>query len=346
MANIRMVAKEAGVSTATVSRVINNSNLVTPETAERVLRVVQDMGYSTNRLGVNLRKNQSNLVLVLLPTLTNEFYTELLEGISSCADEHNYNVVIGDVNHSSPRANRFLQLANHRQVDGVILSHHLFSPDHLNQLIEKVPVVQCCGYDPVIQTVCVTTNDIRASYEAVKYLLDIGHKRIGYLGVMLDGQEQEAEREKGYKRALLESGIACNENWLGYTPSYDFGPCMSAAEQYLNCCPELDAVFCANDVLAYSVIRAAQKIGKQIPEDLSVVGYDNISLSQLAYPSITTISQNRKKIGYDSMKKLLNQISGEEEPQALITYVEHELIIRDSTAPKTASGTGNKRCLP
>lgn len=339
MANIRMVAKTAGVSTATVSRVINNSGSVTPETARRVQQVVEELEYSTNRLGVNLRKNQSRLVLVLLPTLTNEFYTELLEGVATCADEYDYNVVIGDVNHSSPRASRFIQLANHHQVDGVILTHHLFSPVNFKRLISAVPVVQCCGYDPVIQTACVTTNDIRASYEAVKYLIDIGHKRIGYLGVALSTADPETGREKGYRRALSDNGLVCKEEWIEHAASFDFHPCMLAAEEYLRSHPKLDAVFCSSDVLAYGVIRAAQKLKKRVPEDLSVIGYDNISLSELAFPTITTISQNRRKIGYNSMKNLVDQMQGIDTAQDLVTYVDHELIIRESTAPKAGFQT-------
>ena len=325
---IQDVAKAAGVSVATVSRVINNSTSVSAETRELVLNAVKRLDYRPNLLGRNLRRTETRLVLVLLPNISNPFYSRLVKGIEDVGHKNGYNVMLCNTDSEPGREKVYLDLLNNRLADGVIFMAPSLSREELTDTGERFPVVQCCEYKEGARVSHVSIDNFAASQKAVKHLLALGHRRIGLISCDND-YLSTIHRETGYRQALLDAGVR-PEPGLEIDGDYSFKSGLRAAGQLLSLKERPTAVFCISDLMAAGAIRAAKERGLKVPGDFAVVGFDNISLAYMCDPMLTTVSQPKYDLGCTAMELLLRQIRGEmKEPQDLI--LEFELIIREST---------------
>ena len=333
MATIEEVAKLAGVSVATVSRVINKKNNVTKNTQNNVMSAIDELNYTPNMLGINLRKSQSGLILVLLTTISNIFYAEMVNGIADCAEQLNYNIMLGNTNGYLHKERAFCEIAKSKLADGIIFTSSVIDEKEINEYARNVPAVLCGGNYANVNVPLVVTNDVQASYEAVKYLIDLGHRKIGFIGSDILTDSASIGREKGYRKALNEASIIIDDTWIARCP-YDFTAGLEGTKALLTQHPDMDAIFCMDDICAFNAIKMAKEMHIRVPEDLSVVGFDDSPYALLSSPTITTVRQQGYQLGYYAMKTLYEQSQIKESLRNnTATYIKHELIIRQSTAP-------------
>lgn len=328
MATIQEVAKEAGVSVATVSRVINNSEAVTNSTKEIVQSAIKRLNYKPNLIGRNLRRKETRLILILLPSISNPFYSTIVKGAEDVAHENGYNVLLCNTNSDINRERVYIELLRNKLADGLIFMASEVDKDELSGLTEKYPIVQCCEYKEGLSAYHVTIDNLSAAQKAVLHLIGLGHKRIG----MISGKNEfvsTRQREAGYRKALEDSGIEFDLSLIKHG-NYGFKSGLRAANQLLSVKEKPTAIFAISDSMAVGAIRAVRESGLKVPSDIAVVGFDDISFAAMSEPPLTTISQPKYDLGCTAMEMLLKQIEGKEkEPTEIL--LEHELIIRQST---------------
>lgn len=328
MATIQDVAKMAGVSVATVSRVLNNSSSVTEETRHHVQEAIQKLNYQPNLLGRNLRRLETRMILVLLPTISNTFYSKIVKGMEGVGHKNDYNIMICDTGSNAERERTYLNLLKNKLVDGVIFMAPELSKEELSGIGKHFPVVQCCEYREGAEVSHISINNFDAAYQAVRHLIHIGHQKIG----MISGDNHfisTFQREEGYKKALEDAGLSFNPSHI-IKGEYGFKSGLRAAQQFLAMDEKPTAIFAASDMMAIGAIKAIKQKGFSVPKDMAVIGFDNISFSTMVEPQLTTVAQPQYDIGCMAMELLLKRIKGElDKPQYI--YVEHELIIREST---------------
>src|SRR5690606_21024038 len=210
MANIQQVAKHAGVSAATVSRVLNGQNSVSQKTRIKVEEAISLLRYEPSMLGRNLRNSESRIILILIPTISNPFYLEIIKGIENTALDHQYNILLCETDSDPEKEDIYFDLVRKKMADGIISMDPAVNVETLKQLAEKYAIIQCSEYGGGIGIPYVTIDNEEASYRAVKHLLQIGHTKIALINT--DGKFLYArERKMGYQRALQEHGIGRSE---------------------------------------------------------------------------------------------------------------------------------------
>jgi len=328
MTTIRDVAEEAGVSIATVSRVLNKQVSVSPATRVKVEKAIEQLNYQPNYLGRNLRRAETKIILVILQNISNPFYSKVVEGIEDLGHKHGYNIMICNTDSESERERSYLDLLVNRLVDGVILMEPEINSQELSQIGNDFPVVQCCEYIEGTDVPHISIDNVEAGYTAINHLIKLGHTRIG----MISGYNRllsAMQREEGYKQALKDAGLEYIQDLIKYG-SYGFTGGLRATKELLQMKNTPTAIFAISDITAIGAIRAIKEEGLKIPEDIAVVGFDNTSIASMYDPQVTTISQPRYDLGKISMEMLLDLIN--KEPVTLReVYLEHELIIREST---------------
>jgi DNA-binding LacI/PurR family transcriptional regulator len=330
MVTIRQVAKQAGVSIATVSHVLNDKGQVSPRTRARVLAVVKKLDYRRCVFARGLRKRQSRLVAAILPSIAYPLFPEMTKGIEDEASRCDYRLVVCSTEESEERERAYVSALSAQWVDGIIYSGGGDGTSHIGELQKgDTPVVGMDRILPNRNLSCVIIDNVKAAEAATQHLLDLGHSRIAYLrgpgriAIM-------AQRVEGYLRAHAGAGISPFQ----VVPSAGTGDWMEdgrAAMQWL-----LDngrrpsAVFAANDLMAIGAIKRAKENGLRIPEDLAVVGFDDIAIVRVYEPALTTIAQPAYEMGRESMRLLFGLISGEI-TRPTVVVLPAKLVIRQST---------------
>lgn len=329
MSTIRDVAARAGVSVATVSRVLNGETKVQPETEARVREAIAQLHYSPNLLGRNLRQGSTKKVLVLLNTISNQFYARVVRGIEECARREGYNVMIGMTHGDAKEEESYLRLLRTKLVDGAIMLTTERDGASLEQELSGLPVVQACEPREGFHTPSVSIDNESAAVEAVRYLASRGHRKIAFFGAA-GVYGSSVKREEGYRRALRELGLPVREDWI-CNEGFSVNAGRRSAEQLLAGGRESlpSAVFCISDAVAAGAIRTLIGAGLTVPGDISVMGFDNTQLSEVFLPSITTTKQPQYDIGFRAMELLLGRIHGET-PAEESVVLPHEIIERDS----------------
>lgn len=327
-ATIKDVAKLAGVSVATISRVLNNSAVVSPETAEKVNEAIKELNYKPNFLGRNLRKRETNVILALIPSTEQTYYSQILHGMQVEALEHGYDIFMSTTNSYRPHEERLLGMLKNRTVDAAVLMGTVLDDVTLKELSEQYCVALCCeprqGAESILT---VMIDNEKAAYDAVRYLASIGHRRIGMVSTEVRAPSS-VERENGYIRALKDSGIEFNEKYL-FRDSYDYTSGMKALEYFNRMQEKPTAIFAISDFLAAGVIKKAVELGLNIGREFSVIGFDNISMTEMYTPSITTVEQPCFEIGRAVAKLVIDNISGQNNRGRV--FLDHRLVYRQST---------------
>lgn len=318
---ITQIAQRANVSIATASRVINQSGAVKAETREKVLHAMKSLNYQ-------VKESTSKLILASFPDFQNPFNSELIRGMQSAALRRGYKLFLQQIdNPCSPDSYKFL--LSQKLFSGVIFAHVVPEPHLLATLRLQYPIVMCSEYSEEENTPFVVIDDFEAAQTAMKYLISIGKQRIALLNSSLD-HNYAVQREHGYRAALAESNLPVRENWIAHLSDIDFERACSAATNILSSPEHPEAFFCVSDVFASAVIKAARGLNLSIPQDVAIVGFDNVYLTTMTVPSITTVSQPMHQIGFQSANLLIDQIEGE----AILNYrvvLSTDLIVRGST---------------
>jgi LacI family transcriptional regulator, repressor for deo operon, udp, cdd, tsx, nupC, and nupG len=321
------VAKQAKVSTATVSRVLRNPDAVKKETREKVLHVIEQLNYQPNVLARHLRTNKTNTILVVLPNLTNTVFSQVFGGIEKVANENDYRVLLRNFNDKEDNHNGYFDNLLQKQVDGMILLTARLGEQQLVEMAKKYPLVLTSEFIEGSKIPTVSIDNISSARAATKHLIKLGHKRIAHISGPLEGLLGR-HRLQGYEQAIRQHNLEYDSALIqvgdfSFQSGYNLMLKLMALER------PPTAVFAANDEMAMGVIRATKEQGMRVPHDLAVVGFDNIYFSSIFDPALTTISQPLFEMGEKSMELLLAQIR-----QEYIKKKQHvldtKLIIRDS----------------
>ena len=327
--NIKDIAKIAGVSTATVSRAINNSDSVTRETKQRIQKIIEETGYIPNLVGRNLRQAKSNKLLAIIPDISNSFYTEIIRGINDVSDALGYDLLISTSYFSEKAERKALELLSTKQVDGVISFVSLLPPAEIEVLAQSFPYIQCCEYSESIPVTYVAIDNLKAAHEATSFFLQRGHRNIA----MISGQLYPMackNRELGFRKALTDYGCPLPPQNIAIS-DFSFQGGYNACRQLFsgNSTPPT-ALFITSDTMAIGAIRFLQDSHIRIPEDAEIIGFDNNELAEFNNPALSTVAQPRYEMGRTAADLLMKKI---ERPDTLNAAVilPYRLIFRNST---------------
>lgn len=335
MVTIAQVAAHAGVSVATVSRVLNGSDTVKPDTAKQVMHAIEELRYTPNLSARNLRRNESRVILVLAPNFSNPYYSRILAGIGDLSREKAYSVLICNTSGLTETAQSAMQMLSKHLADGAIMLGCPQSAEWVGEYVERYPVVLCCEYIPKLVDRCpiVSVDNYAAARQIVRYLRDLGHRRIAMIGAE-NAYASTQNRWEGYRDELKESGLACNPDWYEKADAdYSFASGRQAALRLLSATPRPTAIFAISDILALSAISVAQELGLNVPRDLTVVGFDDVDYTTMFHPFLTSVRQPCYEMGQKSLSLLLSKIQGCCAPLSGIHHSSFELIERESSAP-------------
>ena len=333
---VAQLAQAAGVSPATVSRVLNHKGIVKADTYNRVVAVLQAKGYPfVEKAG---RADPSDVLMISLPSLDNPFYADIVRGAKSGATRHGYHLIINESHINRNTLPGILELVHSLRISGLITINHI-STDILHTLSNVVPLVQCCEYNEELPFPIVSIDNYASAYNAVSHLINLGRRDIAFFGSS-SASMYTVLREQGFRDAMADYGLPVNESWVLHLGDVDYNLAVSASDHLFSQpeCP--DAVFAVSDMYAAGVTRSARKLGLSIPEDVSVVGFDDTDVAKINEPPLTTIRQPSYKMGCFACSMLLQLISTGSTPSHKV-ILESELIVRDSSrakAPISISG--------
>nr|WP_196783318.1 DNA-binding transcriptional regulator CytR [Escherichia coli] len=323
------VALKAKVSTATVSRALMNPDKVSQATRNRVEKAAREVGYLPQPMGRNVKRNESRTILVIVPDICDPFFSEIIRGIEVTAANHGYLVLIGDCAHQNQQEKTFIDLIITKQIDGMLLLGSRLPFDaSIEEQRNLPPMVMANEFAPELELPTVHIDNLTAAFDAVHYLYEQGHKRIGCIA----GPEEMPlchYRLQGYVQALRRCGIMVDPQYIA-RGDFTFEAGSKAMQQLLDLPQPPTAVFCHSDVMALGALSQAKRQGLKVPEDLSIIGFDNIDLTQFCDPPLTTIAQPRYEIGREAMLLLLDQMQGQHVGSGS-RLMDCELIIRGST---------------
>jgi LacI family transcriptional regulator len=322
------VAREAGVSSMTVSRVINNKGDVSPETRRRVLEVVERLGYRPSSIARGLATRRTGTIGLVVPDVSNPFFADVAFGVEQLAYAEGYNVFLCNTEEDPQHELAVLHSLEEKRVDGLILCSSRLGEDELRDVVAEhfsvVLVNRCLVGQPVRSVVL---DDQAGGQMATRHLLEAGHRAIGFLSGP-EVSHSGRQRAKGYRAALANFGLPYYPDWVQPCfPEVEGG--YQASCDLLRMHPELSALFCYNDLVAVGVLQACAELGRRVPGDLAVVGYDDIRLAALVTPPLTTCRVPRYDLGAEAMRLLLVQITDCPEDCTEVV-LQPELVIRAS----------------
>lgn len=327
-ATIKDVAKSANVSVATVSRILNGLEGYTEETKQRVLRTIDELGYQRNAVARGLVMKNTNTIGVLLPHVSTIFHSQILSGIEDIAQQNGYSVVICNVGEYGVRMIDQIKLLAQRQVDGIILTS-INITDEQYEIIEslKIPYILVSMISYKHQIPYVRVDDLQAAYSATNYLIKKGHKKIAMISGPLNDPIAGQQRLLGYKNALIDNGLEVNEKIIKYGFfGYEHG--IRCMEELLSENEKFSAVFAASDDMAVGALQVAYKKGIRVPNDISIMGYDNTKIAEMSIPPLTVVGQPLYEMGSTAIEKLISMIKGDKD--IVSTVLRHEIVERDS----------------
>lgn len=327
---LRDVARCAKVSTATVSRTLNTPELVQKETQIKVHEAIRKLNYVPNQMGSRLRKFHTRNVLIIMPNISNPFYSDIVEGMLDVTRDEQYEASICLTRLHADQEVKYMDMLIGNHADGAITLGCELTDPRVIERMKRCRVVQCCEYSKDVGIPHISIDNYTAAYQAVKYLIDIGHKRIGFIG-STNTCVSSVERFEGYKKSLENASLDFSEDIVMYADAnYSFSSAYSASVKMLSLPNRPTAIFAISDVMAFAVISAARTIGIKVPEQLSVFGCDDVEVSRSSIPPISTIGQSGYTMGKRAMKMLIDILENRYVPETEI-FVEHKILIREST---------------
>lgn len=325
--SIQKIARLAGVSVATVSRVLNNSDTVKAQNREKVLHAIKASNYQPNLLARQLRTARSSMILVMVSDISNPFCAELVKGIEEQAEKNSYRILLCNSGSDIERSRSSLQLLAGKMVDGIITMDAFSKLPELAQLIGETPWVQCAEYADAGDVSCVGIDDVQASKHVVAYLADRGRQRIALINHDLSYKYAQL-RQAGYQQQLIQQA----RSWqaITYATELSFNAGKQAMEALLAAPERPDAVFAVSDTLAAGALSAIHAAGLRVPQDIAVSGFDGSDLAEMVTPPLSTLAQPSRDMGRKAFTLLLNKIDQPDSPAQRIMMDWH-FVVRAST---------------
>ena len=288
MATVKDVGQLAEVSVATVSRVINKSDKVSPRAKEAVLKAIKELGYRPNLSAQNLAKNKSNTIGVLVGDVSDPFFGMMLKSIETVAYDNGKQVLIGNGFHDTKREQAVIDLLINSRCDAIVVHSKALSDKVLFDLAQERPsMVILNRIVPGLESRCISLNNEYGSYLATRHLLECGHRYIGFLASDHHIEDNE-QRKQGYLRALLEFDVAVKEEWIAEASPSELGG-EKATQDLLSRSLSLSAIVCYNDMMAAGALTVLGDNGLDVPKDISLVGFDDTSIARYLSPKLTTV---------------------------------------------------------
>ncbi|MFN8450848.1 MAG: LacI family DNA-binding transcriptional regulator [Anaerolineae bacterium] len=322
----RDVARLAGVTQATVSFVLNGSDAITVprETRQRILDAVETLGYRPNTLARGLASGNSSLIGVTVTGMS-DFFAEVIQGIEDVARSCDYSVIIASTNNDPQQELANLEIFANRQVDGTIICGSRLEAHELNRVVQEHRLALLTSKEPISAGIVKIPGE-RGLFEITSHLIRLGHRAIGHIGWQPAG---ENEREPGYRRALVSHGITPDRRWIAFTNQAGYEDGGRCLEEILERAPEVTAVTCYSDTLAVGALMAAKRLDRRVPEDLAVVGFEDLPIASVVTPGLTTLHVPRYRTGQMLMEMLLRVINAEGAYEE-VQEVDLRLVVRDS----------------
>lgn len=327
---IKDVAKKANVSISTVSNVINKSKWVSPEISERVLEVVKELGFRPNAIARSLIKKESLLIGVLIPGIENPFTSIFVRVIEKELIKHNYTTLLCNTSLDTDMEFHYLKLLKDKYVDGVVLLTADVKQKHVDFFEESsIPVILASLTDKTNRFSSVNIDDFQAAYDATKKLIELGHRHIAWLGGSLLSCHAR-QRFEGFKKALNDKGISDNETWYFQSEEYTIQYGLEKGMNIFKSKNRPTAVLCISDMIAIGAIQAAEECGLRVPEDISIMGFDDIPIASAYRPGLATVRQPVYDLGIKAADMLLQQIREKGSYKKEAKILPHEIIMRGS----------------
>ncbi|KAB8173193.1 LacI family DNA-binding transcriptional regulator [Microbispora catharanthi] len=329
---LRDVAKRANVSIRTVSNVVNGYAPVSDELRARVQAALDELDYRPNLIARNLKQGRSGMIALVVPELDVPYFAELAREVITAARARGYVVMVDQTDGDGERERELLSRDSRATMfDGLLLSPLSVSAEELRARGNRVPIVLLGEHIFNGSFHHVAIDNVAAAREATAHLLGLGRRRVAAIGDQPYATGETAQlRTSGYRQAHAREGLEVDERLVVPTPRFHRRQGAAAMEQLLALSEPPDAVFCYNDLLALGAMRALTRAGLRVPDDVAVVGMDDIEEGQYSTPSLTTIAPEKKEIARMAVDVLMESISGAARPPAEIV-VPHRLIVREST---------------
>lgn len=329
MATMKDIARLAQVSTSTVSHVINGSRFVSDEIRDKVMRIVVELNYTPSYIARSLKVKTTKTIGLLVTATNNPFFYEVMAGVEQYCQKNQYNLIIATTGGDGKRLQQNLQTLIHKQVDGVLLmcGDSRFQADM--ELEVSLPLVVMDWWFTELNADKILENSEYGGYLATKSMVDAGHQKIGIITGNLR-KSVAKNRLQGYKKALSEANIVLNPDWI-VESHFDFEGGIVGAQKLLSLSDRPTAIFCCSDTIAIGAYQAIQNQGLRIPQDISIMGYDDIELARYLFPSLSTISQPKAELGKLAVETLLQRIQEPNENYRTLV-LEPACILRESVS--------------
>lgn len=323
---IKEIATQAGVSIATVSHAFRNPGRVSDETRKRVLEAAEEIGYMPNKLAASLRTSRSGNLVVIIPDIADSHNSNIINAIENVARSRGYSVLLGNTQGSEKREREFAAMTQSMQADGIILMSHRVPFD--SDVASLPPIVSGCELSGHEGIPGVAIDDVQAAMDATNHLIAYGHRDIAVITGNMNTTSSR-DRLEGFRGALSQSGLEINEDLIVYA-DYSLKSGEVAAESLLLKKNRPTAIFCFSDEIALGCMYTLRQHGFVVPNDISVMGFDNIPVAKYISPPLTTIAQPTEEIGTLCANTLLDLLDGKP-PEKLRILLPHELLVREST---------------
>ncbi|HBG02668.1 MAG TPA: LacI family transcriptional regulator [Firmicutes bacterium] len=330
MSTIRDVAKLADVSISTVSRVMNSPESVVPEKRERVRQAIDDLGYRPNALARGLIYKETRTAGAVIPDISNLYAAEVVKGMEDMGHALGMNLILCNTDGSESRIIRNLTVLREKQVDGIFFMSKPVTETYYEMFrTMKIPVVLVATESLVYELPSVKVHDEQASYDALTYLAGKGHTQIAMISGPIGDTVAGLPRYKGFRRASKDTlGLVKVGDRVEFVP-FKYQAAYEAMSRLIDRKPDLTAVFCASDEMALGAISLLCDIGLRVPDDVSVIGFDNLKIARMSIPKLTTVEQPMYEIGRQAML-ILQKLRNSEPLEQLRLYLPHRIIERDS----------------
>lgn len=327
------VAREAGVSMATVSRVVNNNPNVKPQTRKKVFEAIERLGYRPNAVARGLASKKTTTVGVVIPDISNSIFSEVARGIEDIANMYHYNIILCNADKKKDKEIRVINTLLEKQVDGLLFMGGAVTDEHIQAFrTSSVPVVLCATADENRAIPSVDIDHEKAAFDAVTLLIQNGHQKIAMISGTLQDPANGYARYQGYKKAMEAAGLSIQDEYVRIG-NYRYESGLEATKHFLELDERPTAIFAATDEMAIGAIHTLQDNGLKVPEDVSVASVDNIRMASMVRPQLTTVAQPMYDIGAVAMR-LLTKLMNKETKETDLTQVilPHEVIHRNSVA--------------
>lgn len=330
--NIKSVAQKAGVSVATVSRVLNHPDSVAPDTKEHILNVMQSLDYTPNWFARGLKLNRTGVIALLIPEILDLGYMEIAKGVEDVAHQKNYNIMLCNTEEDRSKEKGYIENFIARKVDGIILVSSSLKKSEIIQLKKQEISVVLIGKNEEHAGENLVYTDIKAAAgEAIKHMLEIGHRKIG----MVCGarpKAENAEKLEGFRKTLSEEGVECPPEYIVEAENSIEGGYLGVSK-LLTLADRPEAVFVTSDIMAIGAMEKIKQSGLKIPQDIAVVGFDNLKISGFMEPKLTTVAKPMYRMGLVAARllfDLMDEDAGQDDGEPQEILIQSKLKVRKS----------------